>query len=65
MTYKELGEAIGYTEGNLKKSVFDKKISSPLKKSIELYLEIIELKKYKEKTKAFKHTLKSFMSDES
>ena len=45
LTYKELGEAIGYTESSLKKSVYDNKISIQLKKAIELYIKNIQLEK--------------------
>ena len=45
ITYKELGEAIGYTESSLKKSVYDNKISIQLKKAIELYIKNIQLEK--------------------
>ena len=38
LTYKELGEKIGYTEGNLKRAVHDNRTTSQLKKAIELYL---------------------------
>ena len=45
LTYKELGEAIGYTESSLKKSVYDKKTSIQLQKAIELYVKNIQLEK--------------------
>ena len=45
VTYKELGEAIGYTESSLKKSVYDNKISIQLQKAIELYMKNIQLEK--------------------
>ncbi len=37
MTYKELGEEIGYSESNLRRSVSTNKMSLQLKKAIELY----------------------------
>ena len=43
VTYKELGEVIGYTESSLKKSVYEKKISIQLEKAIELYIKNIKL----------------------
>jgi len=45
LTYRELGEAIGYTESSLKKSVYDNKISIQLEKAIELYIKNIQLEK--------------------
>jgi len=45
VTYKELGEVIGYTESSLKKSVYDNKISIQLEKAIELYIKNIQLEK--------------------
>ena len=44
ITYKELGERIGYSESNLRKSVSENKVSTQLQKSIEMYLEINHLK---------------------
>ncbi len=44
MTYKELGEAIGYGEPAIKKALANNKVSKPMQKAILLYLEIIELK---------------------
>jgi ribosome-binding protein aMBF1 (putative translation factor) len=44
MTYKELGEKIGYSENTLRYSVSKNQLSIQLKKAIELYLEIIQLK---------------------
>ncbi|MDR1461456.1 MAG: transcriptional regulator [Campylobacteraceae bacterium] len=44
ITYKELGEKIGYSEGALKTASSTGNISEPMKKAIELYLEILRLK---------------------
>ena len=62
LTYKELGEKIGYSESSLKKAVSENKLPTQLKKSIELYLEILELKKREEETKQFKNILRTFIS---
>jgi len=43
-----LGEAIGYTESSLKKSVYDNKINMQLKKAIELYVKNIQLENMKQ-----------------
>lgn len=44
LTYKQLGELIGYSEGALKSAVNSGNVSEPMKKAIELYLENLELK---------------------
>ena len=41
LTYKELGEQIGYTEYALKTSVSENKISDPMKKALELLVRAI------------------------
>ena len=63
LTYKELGEKIGYGESILKTSVSQNKISKQLKKAIELYIETIYLKEKIEKTKQVKNLLKSFINE--
>ena len=47
LTYRELGERIGYSESNLRKSVSENRLSLPLQKAIELYLENIKLQQNK------------------
>jgi hypothetical protein len=54
MTYKELGKEIGYGESILRQSVSNNKMSSQLKRALELYLETIELKKEKKKNDLIK-----------
>jgi len=49
LTYKKLGEEIGYSEGALRGAVSKNQLSEQLKKALELYLEIIKLKESKEK----------------
>ena len=63
LTYKELGERIGYTEGSLRRSVSTNQISSQLEKAIELYLEIIKLKEKEKRTNDIKELLRTFMSE--
>ena len=63
LTYKELGEKIGYTEGSLRRSVSTNQTSSQLKKVLELYLEIRKLKEKEEQTKQIKELLRTFMSE--
>lgn len=62
MTYKELGEEIGYTEANLKRSVSTNKISKQLQKSIELYLKTIELEKEIENTNQLRKLMNTFLN---
>lgn len=58
MTYKELGEAIGYSESAISNSSRMDKPSEALQKAIMMYLENIELKKELEKFKLLKAILK-------
>ncbi|MBR2157346.1 MAG: transcriptional regulator [Campylobacter sp.] len=44
LTYKQLGEAIGYSESAINNSARQEKISEPLKKAIELLIENTQLK---------------------
>ena len=59
MTYKELGEAIGYSEGALKTAVSTGKISKSMIKAIELYKKTLELEKEIDKYE----NMKKFISD--
>ena len=43
LTYKQLGELIGYSESALNNAARQEKISEPLKRAIELYLENLKL----------------------
>ncbi|HHC11199.1 MAG TPA: transcriptional regulator [Campylobacterales bacterium] len=63
LTYRELGEKIGYSEGNLKTSVSKNQVSKQLETSIKLYLKNIELQKEIDNTKNFKKILKDFIKD--
>ena len=44
LTYKELGEEIGYSESNLRKSVSENRLSLPLKRLLNFILKIKKLK---------------------
>lgn len=59
MTYKQLGEAIGYGEETISKASRTGEVSKTMQKAIELYLETIELKK---ELQTF-HTLKTLLTD--
>jgi len=61
LTYKQLGEKIGYSEGALKTAASTGKISEPLKKAIELYLENSNLKNELDKLSEVKKTLKEWL----
>jgi hypothetical protein len=63
LTYKELGEKIGYSEANLKSSVSRNQVSKQVETSIYLYLQTIELQKEIDGTKSFKQSLKDFLKD--
>ena len=60
LTYKELGEEIGYSESILRQSVSKSKISSQLKRVLELYMETIKLKQEKKETEKMKDLIKTF-----
>lgn len=62
LTYKELSKELGYTESSLQKSVYSNKISPQLRKSIELYLETIELKKEIKEANDFRDILHNFIN---
>ena len=63
LTYKELGEKIGYSEANLKNSVSRNQVSKQLETSITLYLQTVELQQEINNTKSFKQSLKDFLKD--
>ncbi|SFV55672.1 hypothetical protein MNB_SV-14-446 [hydrothermal vent metagenome] len=60
LTYKELGEKIGYSESILRQSVSKNKISSQLKRALELYQETVKLKEEKKETEEIKKLIKTF-----
>ena len=61
LTYKELGEKIGYSESSLRKTVSNNTLSSQLKTAIELYLENLKLKEELEEVEEFKNIFRTFM----
>lgn len=62
LTYKQLGEAIGYSESAIKNAGVGE-ASEPMKKAIELYKETLNLKAKLNKAEAFKNNLKDFLED--
>ena len=62
LTYKELGEEIGYTESSLRKAVSDNRTTFQLQKAIELYLKNRKLEAEQEKNKKMEKMMKEFIS---
>jgi len=62
LTYKELGERIGYSEGALKMAVQRNNVSPQMEKAIQLYLENLGLKKELEEFQELKKLLKKWTS---
>ena len=60
LTYKELGERIGYSEGALKMAVQRNNVSPQMEKAIQLYLENLGLKKELEEFQELKKLLKKW-----
>ncbi len=61
LTYKELGKEIGYSDSILRQSVSNNKMSSQLKRALELYLETVELKKEKKENDLIKNLLRDLL----
>lgn len=63
ISYKELGEEIGYTGSSINNAVHRCELSIPMQKAIELFLKNYDLKKELERQKiSFNIALKSFCS---
>ena len=58
LTYKQLGEMIGYSESAINNASRQEKISEPLKKAIELYSENLKLKNELQDFRTLKDILK-------
>lgn len=61
LTYRELGERIGYSEGAIRNCA-SKEVSEQMQKAIELYLENMDLKKQLESSTILKNALKDLIS---
>lgn len=61
LTYQQLADVIGVSESSLRSSASTNKISKQIEKSIEMYLEIISLKKELENSNLIKIALKSWL----
>ena len=62
MTYKELGEKIGYSESSLRKTVSSNTLSSQLETAIKLYLDNLDLQKELKEMENFKSSIRTFIS---
>jgi hypothetical protein len=61
LTYAQLAEQIGYTEGALKTSVSTDKVSNSMIKAIELYRKNLELEEKLLNSEKIKETLKEWL----
>ena len=61
MTYKELAEAIGVSEGTIKQNALRDEVSDQLRKALELLIENSKLRKEAEKTTQLKATLRELL----
>ena len=59
ITYKELGEEIGYSESTLRKSVSENRITLQLEKAIELYLRTLEFEKDRKEMEKIKDNIRT------
>ncbi|ECL9537867.1 transcriptional regulator [Campylobacter coli] len=58
LTYKQLGELIGYSEATLNKNASTGEISKTIEVAINLYLETLELKKQLKQFNLLKEIIK-------
>lgn len=63
LTYRELGEAIGYSEAAIKASIAKDEMSEPMRRALELYLENIALREKNKEFATFKDMLKTILKD--
>jgi predicted DNA binding CopG/RHH family protein len=61
MTYRQLGEAVGYSEDAIKQAASSGNISQPMAKALELLEQNITLKAEKEELQTLKTLLKNFI----
>lgn len=64
LTYRELGERIGYSESTLNKNASTEKISEPLTFAINLYLENLKLKEELEDFRILKKILSNSIKED-
>ena len=61
LTYKQLGEAIGYSESAISNSARGN-VSEQLQKAIEMYLKIIELENKLQECEKLRNILNNFLN---
>jgi len=61
LTYKQLGEAIGYGEGAIKNSASTGNISEPMAHAIKMYRQILELEREVADSESIKESLKKWL----
>lgn len=62
ITYRELGESIGYKPDTINKAASTGEVSDQLKKAIEMFIENVKLKKQLEAYEMLKHAIKCAIS---
>lgn len=62
LTYRELGENIGYGEGAIKTAVSTNNVSHPMQHAINTYLRILELENELKKANEAKEILKAWLN---
>jgi len=60
LTYRQLGEIIGYSESSLRGSTINN-ISEPMRKAIQMYKKNLELEEKLAKSEKIKETLKEWL----
>jgi len=63
LTYKQLGEKIGYSEGALKMAIQRNNVSPQMQKAIELYLENLELKNKMKECEEMQKIIKKWVKE--
>ena len=61
LTYKQLGEAIGYGEGAIKNSASTGNISEPMAHAIKMYRQLLELEREVADSESIKESLKKWL----
>ncbi|KAA3682715.1 hypothetical protein [Campylobacter fetus] len=61
LTYKQLGELIGYGEGAIKTAVSTNNVSQPMQHAIKSYLQILDLQNELKKANEAKEILKAWI----
>ena len=61
LTYRELGEKIGYSESAIKSAIAKNEISEPMKKSLQMQIEIQQLRDKLQEFESFKTFIKNMI----